>query len=118
MGDRPRGEEEPSLPDDVWQQFEQDSEARIRAQAPKEPSARARMVAERLRREDEAAAARHKRRLRRRRGPVRARPDAWRAWPESRRRGRNRDWVATLVILGVLVGVLALMYYPWGASYR
>ncbi|NUS14391.1 MAG: hypothetical protein HOY69_23820 [Streptomyces sp.] len=45
--------EEPSLPDDVWEQFANDSERAIRATAPKEPSARARIVARRLREQDE-----------------------------------------------------------------
>ncbi|MGB8944757.1 MAG: hypothetical protein WCD21_31675, partial [Streptomyces sp.] len=44
------------MPDDVWERFERDSLRDIRASAPKEPSARARMVAERLRRLDEEAA--------------------------------------------------------------
>ena len=54
----PAPEGEPSLPDDVWDRFVEDSERDIRATAPKEPSARARMVARRLREADERAAAR------------------------------------------------------------
>jgi len=38
-----------SIPDEVWQKFVEDSERDIRGAAPKEPSARARMVTERLR---------------------------------------------------------------------
>ncbi|HEY3482006.1 MAG TPA: hypothetical protein VGL02_24180, partial [Streptomyces sp.] len=53
----PVPDEEPSLPDDVWERFVQDSERDIRATAPKEPSARARMVTRRLREEEERAAA-------------------------------------------------------------
>ncbi|WP_031513572.1 hypothetical protein [Streptomyces sp. NRRL F-5123] len=49
----PPAADEPSLPDDVWEQFANDSERAIRATAPKEPSARARIVARRLREEDE-----------------------------------------------------------------
>jgi hypothetical protein len=111
----PAGGEQPeqSLPDEVWEEFERDSESRIRAEAPKEPSARARMVAERLRRQDEEAARRQGRRWGRRRKRVRAQPDAWRAWPE-RRRGGGRDRVATAVILGVTVLVVVLALYPWG----
>lgn len=113
MTERPLADEEPSLPDEVWEQFERDSETRIRASAPKEPSARARMVAERLRREDEAATLRQKRHWGRRRRRVRARPDGWRAWPSEGRGRRPRDWVATVVILSVLVAVLAFALFPW-----
>ncbi|MFI5805819.1 hypothetical protein [Streptomyces sp. NPDC051561] len=109
-------EREPFLPDEVWEQFEQDSLARIRQDAPKEPSARARMVAERLRREDELATQAQKRRLGRRKKRVQARPEGWRSWQGGSSRG-NRDWVATTVILTVLVGVLVLAFYPWGPSY-
>ncbi|MEU1026458.1 hypothetical protein ABZ366_31175, partial [Streptomyces sp. NPDC005904] len=59
-----------AIPDEVWEKFEKDSERDIRSSAPKEPSARARMVAERLRRLDEEAAREQVRRagrLRRRR---------------------------------------------------
>lgn len=59
--------EEPSLPDDVWEQFANDSMRAIRASAPKEPSARARIVARRLREEDERAAEAEPRRWTRRR---------------------------------------------------
>ncbi|GHH36758.1 hypothetical protein [Streptomyces candidus] len=120
MSDPPTGTEqpEPSLPDDVWEQFERDSEARIRAGAPKEPSARARMVAERLRLQDEEAARRQGRRWGRRRKRVPARPDGWRAWPEGRRNGGGRDWFATLVVLGVTALVLVLVLYPWGGGRR
>lgn len=44
------------MPDAVWEKFVQDSEREIPASAPKEPSARARMVTERLRKTDEKAA--------------------------------------------------------------
>ncbi|NGO48001.1 hypothetical protein G6048_39955, partial [Streptomyces sp. YC419] len=50
----PRGSEDPKGPtDDEWEKFVRDSELGIRASdAPKEPSARARMVTERLRQQD------------------------------------------------------------------
>ncbi|MFI0976658.1 hypothetical protein ACH4SP_06480 [Streptomyces sp. NPDC021093] len=120
MTDRPLADGEPSLPDDVWEQFERDNETRIRASAPKEPSARARMVAERLRREDEAAARQQRRGLgrRRRKKTVRAQPDGWRAWPTGGRQRRQRDWVATVVVLSVLAAVLLLALYPWRTGYR
>ncbi|MFD1663370.1 hypothetical protein ACFSL4_35710, partial [Streptomyces caeni] len=46
----------PSVPDVVWEKFVQDSEREIPASAPKEPSARARMVTERLQKMGEEAA--------------------------------------------------------------
>ncbi|MFE9554080.1 hypothetical protein ACFYMW_16595 [Streptomyces sp. NPDC006692] len=59
MSEKPPISGEPSgdasLPDEIWEQFVRDTEQDIRASAPKEPSARARMVAERLRRQDEAS---------------------------------------------------------------
>ncbi|TJZ99893.1 hypothetical protein FCI23_44130 [Actinacidiphila oryziradicis] len=54
----PPSGEQPSLPDDVWEEFVHDTEASIRDSAPKEPSARARMVTERLRQQDQATAGR------------------------------------------------------------
>ncbi|MFI0897272.1 hypothetical protein [Streptomyces sp. NPDC020983] len=113
----PREEDdEPSaVPEAVWEEFAGDTFGAIRATAPKEPSARARMVTERLRREDEAAAERE-RRDRRRWGRGRRRPQepaGWRtgpAWREMRRDGR-RSWRdrlrAGLVV--VVVAVLALI---------
>ncbi|MFF8813284.1 hypothetical protein [Streptomyces pactum] len=53
MTTTPQPPEEPLLPDDVWEKFENDSEAAIRASAPKEPSARARLVTARFREEQE-----------------------------------------------------------------
>ena len=50
------GDGEFTIPDEVFDRLLADSEAEIRKSAPKEASARARMVAQRLRREDEAAA--------------------------------------------------------------
>ncbi|WP_328494464.1 hypothetical protein OHS59_18235 [Streptomyces sp. NBC_00414] len=59
MSEKPSGKPEghegsgESIPDDVWERFVQDSERDIRtSEAPKEPSARARMVTERLRRQE------------------------------------------------------------------
>ncbi|MFJ7291822.1 hypothetical protein [Streptomyces collinus] len=54
MSDKP-SDDQPSaseIPDDVWEQFTRDTERDIRSSAPKEPSARARMVTERLREQD------------------------------------------------------------------
>jgi hypothetical protein len=49
-------DEPPAVPEEVWELFLTDSEPRIRATAPKEPSARARVVAQRLREQEEFAA--------------------------------------------------------------
>ena len=110
----PLPEGEPPVPDDVWDRFLQDSERNIRATAPKEPSARARMVARRLREEDARAAAEAPRRRfgRRGRGPVRAAPPAWRSGStdESERRlSRRRRLRSTIgLVLVVLVVLIAL----------
>ncbi|MGW1952468.1 hypothetical protein ACWCPI_06835 [Streptomyces sp. NPDC001920] len=86
-----------SIPDDVWEKFVRDSERDIRASAPKEPSARARMVTERLRRQDA-------------RGEL---PSGWRTGPDrretSRRSARHRQlWAALAVTVAVAVAVVAV----------
>ncbi|MBO4260901.1 hypothetical protein GRC12_44930, partial [Streptomyces griseorubiginosus] len=104
MADRPSDEPrsgsgsggEPSIPDDVWEKFLQDSERDIRS-APKEPSARARMVTERLREQDA-------------RGKM---PEGWRtgpAWQEMNGRGRRRRRVGAVfaVLLAAAVAVVAM----------
>lgn len=82
----PPAADEPSLPDDVWERFANDSERAIRATAPKEPSARARIVARRLREEDELAAEAEPRRWARRRPqPPHTPSQAAAAWrPDNR----------------------------------
>ncbi|WP_406302402.1 hypothetical protein OHA61_07810 [Streptomyces sp. NBC_00885] len=102
---------ESSIPDEAWEEFQRESEGPARLAAPKEPSARARMVTERLRREDEKAARQPGRVWRpgkRGRAQVRAEPEAWRAWPDRqrqarRRRGRGLLWVVLAVVLVLLV---------------
>jgi hypothetical protein len=82
-----------SIPDEVWEKFQQDSEAAIRQTAPKEPSARARMVARKLREQGQG------------------RPEGWRtgpAWsetPSSKQHGstRGRLWRLTKSLLIVIV---------------
>ncbi|PSM44313.1 hypothetical protein C6Y14_07535 [Streptomyces dioscori] len=87
-----------SLPDDVWERFVQDSERDIRiSQAPKEPSARARMVTERLRQQDARG----------------ERPPAWRADPVGPRangRGarRRKVWTVVGIPLALVVAVVAM----------
>jgi hypothetical protein len=97
----PSGEPEglgESIPDDVWEQFVRDSERDIRtSQAPKEPSARARMVTERLRQQEA-------------RGEL---PQGWRAIPDGqgaggRRARRRKVWTAVGVVLAGAVAVVAM----------
>jgi hypothetical protein len=85
------------IPDDVWEQFTRDTERDIRSSAPKEPSARARMVTERLR-EQEA------------RGEL---PPGWRtgpAWQEMNGRAarRRKLWAILGVPVAVAVALVAL----------
>lgn len=122
-----------AIPDEVWERFENDSEREIRASAPKEPSARARMVAERLRRLDEEAArqeAARAGRLRRRRAkkdaePVRWRPDDWRAAPTGPPRGsrsersrRSRQIWSVVIVFGGMAAAIMLLsplrFWIWG----
>ncbi|MFD3451191.1 hypothetical protein ACFWVC_03345 [Streptomyces sp. NPDC058691] len=108
----PHPDDEPSVPDDVWDRFVGDTEASIRASAPKEPSARARMVTERLRQQDALAAREAKRSGRAAKTAARqAQPEAWRAGPdpfaEAVRRPRRRR--RGLGILGVLMAVAAVL---------
>nr|WP_223188680.1 hypothetical protein [Streptomyces sp. TRM68416] len=94
--------------------------------APKEPSARARMVTQRLREQDEAAGRGRKRRLGRK-PTAPAEPPGWRtgpAWQEMNgtRARRRRVWSAVGVVLAVAVTVVAvrpsvlLDRLPGGAS--
>ena len=85
--------EDDKIPDDVWEKFTRDSERDIRDSAPKEPSARAREVTERLRR-DEA------------RGEL---PEGWRtgpAWQEKK--SRRGLWGVLGVAVAVAVAVVAV----------
>jgi hypothetical protein len=83
----------PEIPDDVWEQFARDTERDIRGSAPKEPSARARMVTERLRQQEA-------------RGEL---PEGWRTGPASRdRAGRRRLWAIIGVPVALAVAVVAL----------
>ncbi|MEU6912008.1 hypothetical protein [Streptomyces olindensis] len=99
MSEKP-SDDQPSasqLPDDVWEQFTRDTERDIRSSARKEPSARARMVTERLR-EQQA------------RGEV---PPGWRtgpAWQEMNGRAARRRKLGTAlgVTVAVAVAVVAL----------
>lgn len=89
--------EQPSVPDDVWERFARDTERDIRGSAPKEPSARARMVTERLRQKDAKG----------------AQPEGWRtgpAWKEMNGRAarRRRLWAILGVPVAVAVALVAV----------
>ncbi|MFJ2932919.1 hypothetical protein ACIO8G_09115 [Streptomyces sp. NPDC087219] len=86
-----------SVPDDVWEQFLRDSVEGV-ADAPKEPSARARVVTERLR--DQPAG-----------------NDGWRAYTPAAPARRTKGWY--LVGLLAAVALLVAAFDPWnmiGAS--
>jgi len=85
--------EDPKIPDDVWEQFARDTERDIRDSAPKEPSARAREVAERLRRQEA-------------RGEV---PEGWRTGPaRQQKKSRRGLWGVLGVAVAVVVAVVAV----------
>lgn len=84
---------DPEIPDDVWEQFARDSERDIRGSAPKEPSARARMVTERLKKKEA-------------RGEL---PEGWRtgpAWQEKK--SRRGLWTVLGLVVTVAVAVVAV----------
>ncbi|MFE7937717.1 hypothetical protein ACFU46_10190 [Streptomyces griseoincarnatus] len=131
MAEKPSEEPRPESaapPDDAWEQFLRDSEAGVPASAPKEPSARARMVTERLRALDAAhaaAAGRKGRRFGRSRPVAPARPEGWRtgpAWREMDGRASRRRtvWsvVGVLTAAALAVGAVnpsaALSWLPGG----
>lgn len=92
VSDKPSEEppSNPEIPDDVWEQFARDTERDIRASAPKEPSARARMVSERLRRGERQ-------------------PEAWRPGPAPQApRRRRRLWPLLGMTVAIAVAVVAL----------
>ncbi|MFF4556503.1 hypothetical protein [Streptomyces sp. NPDC001422] len=102
----------PAVPDDVWERFARDSERDIRSSAPKEPSARARLVTERLRQQD-AREAERSRRTFRRNPPRPVQPEGWRtgpAWREmdGRAARRRRLWAILGIPLVVAVAVVAM----------
>ncbi|MDC0765822.1 hypothetical protein [Streptomyces sp. HD] len=94
MTDKPS--EGSSISDEEWEKFVQDAE-RDQASAPKEPSARARMVTERLRRQDALG----------------EQPPGWRTRPAGQQANgravrRRRVWSVLGVLLAVAVAVIAL----------
>jgi hypothetical protein len=102
----------PSLTDEQLDAFLREAAAGGAA-APKEPSARARMVTERLRAQDEAAAASGGRRWRREKAAPPAQPPGWRtgpAWQEMNggRSRMRRVGAAVGVVLAVALAVIAV----------
>ncbi|MFC8140461.1 hypothetical protein ACFUKV_01620 [Streptomyces paradoxus] len=98
MSEKP-SDDQPSaseIPDDVWEQFTRDTERDIRSSAPKEPSARARMVTERLREQDARGES----------------PPGWRTGPGSEVNGRaarrRKLWAVLGVPVAVAVALVAL----------
>ncbi|MEU7065186.1 hypothetical protein ACIGQE_00645 [Streptomyces sp. NPDC053429] len=98
--------------DEEWARFVREAESGA-GQAPKEPSARARMVTERLRQEDEERAARERgwKGRKARRARQAAEPAGWRTGPawqelEGRRKGRRRLKATAAV---VFIAALALV---------
>ena len=91
------GSSSSSIPDDMWEKFLEDSERDIRSSAPKEPSARARMVTERLREQDARGES----------------PPGWRtgpAWQEMNGRAarRRKLWAVFGVTVTAAVVLVAL----------
>jgi hypothetical protein len=117
-GDR-GGQGEGSIPDAEWQAFQReaaqsaDGSGRV-GQAPKEPSARARMVAARLRERDEAAAAAQRRRFGKRKQPEPWQPEGWRtgpAWQEMQGGGTWRKSRRAGVVFAVLCLLVAGLWF-------
>lgn len=101
-------EGEARLPDEVWEQFQNDSWGKIDATAPKEPSARWYEVSARLAAQDgerDRDRGRDRGRERRRtRGPRLRRPG-------TRASGAPRVLLVSVIIVGVAVGLSA--FFAW-----
>ncbi|MFD9393327.1 hypothetical protein ACFWBB_22180 [Streptomyces sp. NPDC060000] len=101
-GDQGDSSSEPgsSIPDEEWAKFVQDSELAIRETAPKEPSARARMVTERLRQQEARG----------------EQPEGWRsgpAWQEMDGRGaRRKRWLWVFLGLPAVIALAAVAMRP------
>ncbi|MCX5194998.1 hypothetical protein OOK31_13970 [Streptomyces sp. NBC_00249] len=105
----------PGISDEEWARFGEQVAAEA-ADAPKEPSARARMVTERLRREDEErAAAAGRGRFGRRPKPRRNDPPGWRtgpAWQEMEARGRGRRRLKATAAIVLIAGLALVALRP------
>ncbi|MET7348983.1 hypothetical protein [Streptomyces mirabilis] len=102
--------EQPSVPDDVWERFARDTEHDIRSSAPKEPSARARMVTERLRQKDAKGAQPEGWRTGPAMGvpPGRAKSRAWGREMDGRASRRRRLWAILGVPVAIAVALVAV----------
>ncbi|MFE4990033.1 hypothetical protein ACFRH4_01580 [Streptomyces mirabilis] len=102
--------EQPSVPDDVWERFARDTERDIRSSAPKEPSARARMVTERLRQKDAKGAQPEGWRTGPAMGfpPGRAKSRAWGREMDGRASRRRRLWAILGVPVAIAVALVAV----------
>ncbi|MEU7717601.1 hypothetical protein [Streptomyces tibetensis] len=101
MSEKPSGDPSSAsgLPDDVWEQFIRDTERDIRSSAPKEPSARARMVTERLREQDARG----------------EQPPGWRtgpAWQEMNGRATRRRKLWAVLGVTVAAGLVMVALKP------
>ncbi|MFI1957657.1 hypothetical protein ACH46L_17865 [Streptomyces althioticus] len=119
MAEKPSEESrpEPAAPsDDVWERFLRESATGVPSAAPKEPSARARMVTERLRAMDEAqaaAAGRKGRRFGKRKPAAPAVPEGWRTGParqemDGRASRRRTVWSVVGVLTAAALAVVAV----------
>jgi hypothetical protein len=113
----PEHPDESSIPDEQWEAFLREAAEDGGRNAPKEPSARARMVARRLREQDEAVREQAtegngRRRWRKRAAkPQPSLPPGWRtgpAWREMNGRSRRRRTVGSVIGV-VLAAALALV---------
>ncbi|MFE2245649.1 hypothetical protein [Streptomyces lavendulae] len=109
-----QGDGRPEISDEEWARFA-DQVARESADAPREPSARARMVTERLRREEaERVAGQGRGRFGRRR-PVRNDPPGWRtgpAWQEMEGRGKARRRLKATAAIVFIAGLALVAVRP------
>ncbi|MFB0627186.1 hypothetical protein [Streptomyces sp. AB3(2024)] len=109
-----QGDGRPEISDEEWARFGEQV-ARESADAPREPSARARMVTERLRREEaERAAGQGRGRFGRRR-PVRNDPPGWRtgpAWQEMEGRGKTGRRLRATAAIVFIAGLALVVVRP------
>ncbi|MFE1787293.1 hypothetical protein ACFW7J_02625 [Streptomyces sp. NPDC059525] len=102
------------ISDEEWARFSEEV-ARESADAPKEPSARARMVTERLRREEEERARAGRRRFGRAPKAARNDPPGWRtgpAWQEMEGRGRVKRRLKAAAAIAVIAGLALVALRP------
>ncbi|MFJ8160559.1 hypothetical protein ACIRBY_06475 [Streptomyces sp. NPDC096136] len=104
----------PEVSDEEWARFSEQV-ARESADAPKEPSARARMVTARLRAEDEERARAGRRRFGRAPKAARNEPPGWRtgpAWQEMEGRGRGKRRLKAAAAVVAVAGLALVAVRP------